>query len=151
VGLSRQCDGAVHSYSDPPPDGPDPGHGEQVRVKDAVGRFGEQRAVDHLVAAGLTVLDRNWRCRGGELDVVARDGAQLVIVEVKTRSSLVFGTPAEAVDRRKAARIRQLAVQWMAQHRETEAPFWTSVRFDVISVLRRAGAEVTVDHLVGAF
>ena len=58
---------------------------------------------------GLTVLERNWRCREGELDIVARDGTELVFVEVKTRSSLAFGSPAEAVDRRKAARIRQLA------------------------------------------
>ncbi len=122
-----------------------------MRVKDAVGRFGEQRAADHLVGAGLCVLDRNWRCREGELDIVARDGAELVIVEVKTRSSLAFGSPAEAVDRRKAARIRLLAVQWMAQHRATNPPFWTSVRFDVVCVVRRAGTAVTVEHLVGAF
>ena len=71
-----------------------------MRVKDAVGRYGEQCAADHLAAAGLEILARNWRCRAGELDIVARDGSQLVFVEVKTRSSLAFGTPAEAVDRR---------------------------------------------------
>jgi putative endonuclease len=84
-----------------------------MRVKDAVGRFGEQLAVQHLEAAGMQVLARNWRCREGELDVVARDGPTLVFVEVKTRSRLGFGAPAEAVDRAKSARIRQLALRWL--------------------------------------
>jgi putative endonuclease len=75
-----------------------------MRVKDAVGRFGEQLAVGHLETAGLEILARNWRCRQGELDIVARDGSQLVFVEVKTRSSRAFGSPAEAVDRAKSAR-----------------------------------------------
>ena len=72
-----------------------------MRVKDAVGRFGEQVAVEHLQDAGVTILDRNWRCREGELDIVARDGDTLVFVEVKTRSSSAFGLPAGAVSARK--------------------------------------------------
>ena len=123
-----------------------------MRVKDAVGRYGEQLAAEHLEAAGLVVLDRNWRCRDGELDIVARDGDELVFVEVKTRSSLSFGTPAEAVDRVKAARIRQLALRWLAAAREREPDAgWSSVRFDVVSVLRRRSGPPQISVVQGAF
>jgi putative endonuclease len=122
-----------------------------MRVKDAVGRFGEQAAARHLAAAGLTILDRNWRPAGigirGELDLVARDGDAIVIVEVKTRSGTGFGAPAEAVTAQKAQRIRRLAVAWLAAH---PGQGNASVRFDVVSVLRGAGG-VTVEHLRGAF
>jgi putative endonuclease len=122
-----------------------------MRVKDAVGRFGEQVAAEHLQAAGLEILDRNWRCRAGEIDLVARDGAQLVFVEVKTRSSLAFGAPGEAVDRAKSARVRQLALRWIMARRDAgEAEFWATLRFDVVTVVRgRSGLEVR--HLAGAF
>jgi putative endonuclease len=123
-----------------------------MRAKDAVGRFGEQVAADHLESAGLRVIARNWRCRDGELDIIARDGSELVFVEVKTRSSLRFGTPAEAVDWAKAARIRRLALQWMASDRDRgDGTYWTSVRFDVICILRRASGTPDVQHLTGAF
>lgn len=120
-----------------------------MRVKDAVGRFGEDVAAAHLTAAGLDVIERNWRCREGELDIVARDGAELVFAEVKTRSSLAFGAPAEAIDWAKASRIRRLAVLWMQEHRGAE--FWSSVRFDVVAVVRHRGRGVDVLHLRGAF
>src|SRR5262245_43816575 len=107
-------------------------HGCRMRVKDALGRHGEQVAVQHIEAAGLRVLTRNWRCREGELDIVAHDGSVLVFVEVKTRSSLAFGAPAEAVGAAKAARIRQLALRWIAEQRaEQEPEFWSAMRFDV--------------------
>lgn len=121
-----------------------------MRVKDAVGRFGEQVATDHLLSAGLTILARNWRCRAGELDIVARDGAELVFVEVKTRSSSAFGSPAEAVNRAKIARVRQLALHWLDEHRDSDR-FWASVRFDVISVVRQQSGGPEVQHLRGAF
>lgn len=122
-----------------------------MRVKDAVGRHGEELAARHLETAGLRILARNWRCREGELDIIARDGDLLVFVEVKTRSSLAFGTPAEAVDRAKSARIRHLALRWiMAQRDEPGSQFWAAVRFDVVSVVRgRDGFAVT--HLPGVF
>lgn len=99
----------------------------------------------------MQILARNWRCREGELDIVARDGSILVFAEVKTRSSLAFGAPAEAVDRAKSARIRHLALRWIMAQRGVHGPeFWSEVRFDVVSVVRgRAGFEVT--HLPGAF
>ena len=122
-----------------------------MRMKDAVGRHGEQLAADHLEAAGLVIVARNWRCREGELDIVARDGSVLAFVEVKTRSSLVFGSPAEAVRPAKAARIRRLAGHWIAAQRVAANPqFWSAIRFDVVSVVRdSAGFEVS--HLEGVF
>lgn len=122
-----------------------------MRMKDVVGRHGEDLAADHLEAAGLQILARNWRCRDGELDIVARDGPSLVFVEVKTRSSLAYGAPGEAVGRAKSARIRQLALRWiMAQRDLGEAAFWSTVRFDVVSVVR-APDGFQIAHLRGVF
>jgi putative endonuclease len=90
-----------------------------VRAKDAIGRYGEDVAARHLTDAGLTILDRNWRCRAGELDIIAVDSGVLVFCEVKTRSSTQFGDPAEAVIGAKAARIRRLAMAWLAAQRES--------------------------------
>ena len=112
----------------------------------ALGRWGEQVAAEHLLAKGLVVLDRNWRCREGELDIVATDGACLAIVEVKTRSGPGYGPPAEAVTARKQARLRRVAQQWLSQHRVG----WVEVRFDVVAVVAdRRTAAVSVQHLVG--
>ncbi|MDP9433689.1 MAG: YraN family protein [Actinomycetota bacterium] len=113
-----------------------------------LGRYGEEVAVAHLQAAGLEVLDRNWRCREGEIDVVARAGAVLVFVEVKTRSGSGFGEPAEAVTLTKARRLRVLACRWLAERRPPGA---TDLRFDVVSVLRRRGHAPQVVHLQAAF
>ncbi|MGB8650923.1 MAG: YraN family protein [Mycobacteriales bacterium] len=114
----------------------------------ALGRWGEDLAAAHLQAAGYDVLARNWRCREGELDIVARDGAALVFVEVKTRSGLGYGEPAEAVGPVKARRIRGLALRWLA---ECRPPGSHDLRFDVVSVVRRLGSEPVVLHLRGAF
>ena len=113
----------------------------------ALGRWGEDVAVRHLEAAGCVVLDRNWRCREGELDVVVREGSTLAFVEVKTRSGTADGEPAEAVSRLKARRIHVLAARWLGEKRP---PGSWDLRFDVVSVLR-GGAEPEVVHLRGAF
>jgi putative endonuclease len=118
-----------------------------VRAKDAVGRYGEDVAARHLTDAGLQILARNWRCREGEIDIVATERGALVFCEVKTRSSAAFGLPVEAVTRRKADRLRRLAYLWLQEH----PGGGVDVRFDVVSVTRpRAGAAV-VEHLRGAF
>jgi putative endonuclease len=119
-----------------------------MRVKDAVGKFGEQLAVDHLEAAGLVVVERNWRCSDGELDIVATEGATLVFVEVKTRSSVAFGLPSEAVTRDKLARLRRLAARWLLEHREIGRAY-PVVRFDVMSIVRLAPGGPSVEHLRG--
>lgn len=124
-----------------------------MRVKDAVGRFGEELAYRFVVEVlGATVLDTNWRCPSGELDIVALDGDDLVFVEVKTRSTLAFGDPAEAVHPAKAARIRRLAMLWLAiwRAKHPDEP-WHQLRFDVICVVRLAEGGPAVRHVRGAF
>jgi len=124
-----------------------------MRVKDAVGRFGERLAGDYLAEAGLTILERNWRCPEGEIDIIALDGSVLVVVEVKTRSTTAFGEPAEAVGPAKAARLRRLALRWLAAHRDAGqgVDYWPELRFDVVSVVRLAPGGPIVRHLKAAF
>ena len=123
------------------------GAGQQrVRAKDALGAYGERVAAAHLVAAGMTVLDRNWRCPIGEIDIVARDGDVLVVCEVKTRSSVAFGHPAEAVDWRKQRELVRSATVWIDRHGRPNE----SYRFDVIGVLVD-GNSVRVKHVENAF
>lgn len=116
-----------------------------MQAKDAVGRYGEDVAARHLQEQGLVILERNWRCPAGEIDIVARDGRVLVVCEVKTRSGLGFGSPAEAITRRKAARLRRLAVQWLA----SRAVRPEEVRIDVVAVLRGERGAAHVEHLRG--
>jgi putative endonuclease len=113
----------------------------------ALGQWGEDLAVRHLQGQGFEVLDRNWRCREGELDIVARDGAVLVFVEVKCRSNLLYGEPAEAVTPTKARRLRHLSARWLNEQKPDG--YW-DLRFDVVSVLRTPGLP-QVHHLRGAF
>jgi putative endonuclease len=122
-----------------------------VRVKDAVGRFGEDLAAAYLIDAGLTILDRNWRCSDGELDIVAREAGAIVFVEVKTRSTVRYGDPAEAVTPAKVARIRRLAVQWLTERRAGGSDCRGELRFDVVSVVRLAANGPDVRHLRAAF
>ncbi|HEV7826191.1 MAG TPA: YraN family protein [Mycobacteriales bacterium] len=114
-----------------------------MAAKDAVGQYGERVAVRHLQAAGMVVLDRNWRCREGEIDVIARDGGTLVFCEVKTRRTTVYGTPAEAVVAAKAARLRRLALRWLTESGLDPA----DLRFDVVAVLARPRGAADVEHL----
>ncbi len=115
-----------------------------MKVKDALGRFGEDVAARHLERAGLVLVERNWRCREGEIDIVALDGGVLVFCEVKTRSGLSFGSPAEAVSLTKQRRLRVLAARWLDAHPRP----WTELRFDVVAVLRTRD-ELVVDNLLG--
>lgn len=116
-----------------------------MRAKDAVGRYGERVAAAYLADAGWQVLDRNWRGPSGELDIVALEGSELVVVEVKTRSGDGFGHPAEAVTAAKLARLRRLAAQWLAAHDVHPA----GVRIDVIAVRTARAGAARVEHLPG--
>ncbi|WP_285739832.1 YraN family protein [Kitasatospora phosalacinea] len=80
-----------------------------------LGRYGEEVAARRLAEDGLCILERNWRCVEGELDIVALDGDTLAICEVKTRSERGFQQPAEAIDQAKADRLRHLAERWLAE------------------------------------
>ncbi len=115
--------------------------------KDRLGRYGEDLAAQHLVAAGMVLLDRNWRCREGELDAVARDvDGTLVFVEVKWRSNLDYGSPVEAVDQRKQQAIRSMAEQYLAE----KEPRYEEIRFDVVGILGGAG-NADIEHVKDAF
>ena len=113
----------------------------------AVGAYGEQLAARYLVESGMQILERNWRCDQGEIDIVAMDGTCLVIVEVKTRRSLAFGSPVEAVTAVKAARLRRLAGCWLAGHR-CLVDCVADIRIDVIGVLRPRSGTAQIEHLV---
>ena len=114
-------------------------------IRQALGAYGESLAARYLVAQGMVVLDRNWRCDAGEIDLVLRDGDVLVVCEVKTRSSVRCGTPQEAVTDIKVARLRRLAARWLADH----SVHPRDVRIDMVAVLRpRRGASL-VDHVRG--
>ncbi|NYE34915.1 putative endonuclease [Nocardioides cavernae] len=110
-----------------------------------LGRRGELLAERHLRHLGMVVLDRNWRCDAGEIDLVLRDGPVLVICEVKTRSSSDYGAPLEAVDQRKAERLRRLGARWLRSH--TCHP--EDVRVDLVGVLAPPGRPVQIEHVAG--
>ncbi|MDH6129176.1 YraN family protein [Kitasatospora sp. GP82] len=80
-----------------------------------LGRYGEEVAARWLAAGGLRILERNWRCAEGELDIVALDGDTLAVCEVKTRSERGFQQPSEGIDRTKAERLRHLAERWLGE------------------------------------
>lgn len=113
--------------------------------KQALGAYGEAVAARHLVEAGMVLLDRNWRCPAGEVDLVLRDGRTLVFCEVKTRSSTAFGSPLESVSPEKAARLRRLAALWIEAHGVRVR----DVRIDLVGVLQAGGASAVVDHVPG--
>jgi len=113
--------------------------------RQALGSYGERVAERHLVELGLVVLDRNWRCDEGELDLVLRDGLQLVACEVKTRSSVDYGTPHEAVDATKLERLRRLVRRW-ADERGLRPP---ETRIDLVAVLQDGHGAARVEHVRG--
>lgn len=114
-----------------------------MRAKDAVGRYGERVAERFLVESGLVILERNWRCALGEIDIVARDGDCLVVCEVKTRTSTAFGHSLEALSRPKAARLRRLALAWV----EARGVRPAGIRIDLVAVMRSAQGAAEVSHL----
>ncbi|VXB77719.1 YraN family protein [Nocardioides sp. AX2bis] len=113
--------------------------------KQALGAYGEQVALRHLVEQGMVLLDRNWRCSEGEIDLVLRDGPALVVCEVKTRSSLACGSPQEAVGADKLERLVRLAERWREQH-GVHPP---EVRIDLVAVLRAPRGAARVEHVRG--
>ncbi len=113
--------------------------------KDALGRAGEMRAVRYLQQAGYAILDRNWRSADGELDIVASEGRTLVIVEVKTRRTALYGHPFEAVDEKKRARLWRLARAWMRDH--PSAARGRVVRLDIIGITGADPGTAVLEHL----
>jgi putative endonuclease len=118
------------------------------RANRQLGDYGERLACRYLTEIGFTIVERNWRCARGEIDIVAVDGSCLVVCEVKTRRSEAFGAPFEAVTPTKARRLRRLAGLWLAQATQ-DLRTGDDLRIDVISILRPAGGRVRVEHLRG--
>ncbi|HLI36080.1 MAG TPA: YraN family protein [Streptosporangiaceae bacterium] len=114
-------------------------------AKDVLGRSGEQAAAGYLEASGFRILDRNWRCADGEIDIVAVERHALVICEVKTRSGARYGTPFEAVSRAKLARLRRLAVRWLNAH----GVLFDQVRIDVVGLTPDGSGGYTIEHVRG--
>jgi len=116
-----------------------------------LGRVGEQLAADHLLRRGFEIVERNYRTRWGELDIVAFDGRTLAFCEVKTRRASGAGiAPFDSLHPRKRAQVRAIARRWLAEHHRQ--PFAPVVRFDAIGVLLDAAGElVAIEHLEGAF
>ena len=121
-----------------------------------MGRYGEDLACRHLMALGMVVLERNWRCARGELDIVAAAVRTLVICEVKTRTTGRFGRPEEAVTSRKLARVRLLAGMWLEHHR-AQCGAGVSVvdldtreiRVDVVAVLLPRRGPAVLEYFPG--
>lgn len=117
----------------------------RTRARLALGRWGEEQAAAHLVSQGMSLLDQNWRCAQGEVDLVLRDGDVLVVCEVKTRTSVSHGTPHEAVDERKVARLRRLAALWVRER----GVHPRDVRIDMVAVLRPRRGDAVLEHVRG--
>lgn len=113
--------------------------------RNALGAYGEALAARHLTRQGMVLLDRNWRCRIGEIDLVLRDGDVLVVCEVKTRSSEAFGAPLEAVTEVKLTRLRRLGAQWMRERGLSPR----DIRIDLVGVLRPRRGPVQIEHIAG--
>jgi putative endonuclease len=111
----------------------------------ALGAYGERLAIQQLEGAGLRVLDRNWRCSAGEIDIVAAAGQLLVVCEVKTRRGDRFGSPLEAITVDKAERLYRLGDAWAVAHGFS----YQRLRVDVVAVRLSARGARRVEHLTG--
>jgi putative endonuclease len=113
------------------------------------GDQGEEIASAFLIARGFRIVERNFRCTGGEVDIIARDpgNKSLVFVEVKSRRSMTYGVPQLAVTPFKQRQISKAALTWIARNNQHDQ----NARFDVIAILLDAGGRHTVEHIINAF
>lgn len=120
----------------------------------ALGRFGEDLAARWLAVRGMAILERNWRCRAGEIDIVAREpgpAGALVVCEVKTRRAGTYQQPAAGLTPRQARRLRELAQRWLGQRWLVahDAPPAGGVRIDLVGVVLPGRGAPVVEHLKG--
>jgi len=113
------------------------------------GALGEEVAANFLIAAGYRILERNFRCKGGEVDVIARDpiDKSLVFIEVKARRGLSYGVPQLAVTPFKQRQISKAALTWLSKNLLHD----TNARFDVIAILLHTDGQHAIDHIINAF
>jgi putative endonuclease len=124
---------------------------KKLTDKQITGKYGENIAWEHLKQKGYQVIDRNYRCPFGEIDIIMRDNTQLVFVEVKTRNEkwLEYGLPEQAVDFKKRKRLSRLAKYYLNRHQDLDK---TDYRFDIVSVLvNQQGKAISVTHISEAF
>jgi len=114
-----------------------------------VGNLGEEVAVNFLVGKGYKILERNFRCKGGEVDIVARDPSDksLVFVEVKARKDLSYGVPQLAVNTFKQRQISKAALTWLSKKRQHDQ----NARFDVVAILLDTNGLHKIEHIINAF
>ena len=117
------------------------------RDNKTIGERGEEIACAYLKGQKFTIVERNFRCKGGELDIIARDGKTLVFVEVKARRTLSFGPPQMAVTPFKQRQISKAALTWLARKKQ----FGVNARFDVVAILLPDHAVPVIDHIRNAF
>jgi putative endonuclease len=113
--------------------------------KDVLGRDGEQAAVKYLEGCGFRILDRNWRCADGQIDIVAVERQTFVVCEVKIRSGTRYGAPLEVVGTAKRTRLRRLGVQWLNAH----SVRFDQIRIDVVGLLYEGTGGFTIEHVRG--
>lgn len=115
--------------------------------RSSLGARGEDLAATRLATLGWTIVERNYRCALGEIDIIAREGDTLVFVEVKTRKSNKFGSPSAAVTTRKQQQISRVAQHYLAKGKR----FSISARFDVVAVTLTDGNEAEIELISNAF
>lgn len=112
-----------------------------------VGNRGEELAAAFLERNGFKIIERNFRCKGGEVDIVAKEGKTLVFVEVKSRKTLAYGVPQLAVTPFKQRQISKAALTWLARNHKHDSP----ARFDVIAILLSSDYQHQLEHIKNAF
>jgi putative endonuclease len=117
----------------------------------ALGALGERLAAEHLERRGFRIVERNYRTRWGELDIIAFDGHTLTFCEVKTRRMAAGdGSPFDAIRQRKRLQVRKMAASWLRERKQR--PYAAAMRFDAIGItFDLAGSLVAIEHLEGAF
>ena len=112
-----------------------------------LGKWGEEQACQYLIRQGYRIVYRNYRCPFGEVDIIASGEGQLVFAEVKTRTSTAFGTPAQAVNRKKQSRYRKAALCFLQDRHWKNA----SCRFDILEVFVRPDSSFQIHHIPNAY
>ncbi len=114
-------------------------------MRQLVGQKGEQAARDYLEQHGYSIIETNYRCRLGEIDIIARDGEMVVIVEVRTKTGLAFGRPEESINQEKARKLHRLALQYIQSNYHREV----SSRIDLVAVMieRNSGQVKDIKHI----
>lgn len=123
------------------------GENSKGRQNAGVGRRGEDLAAAFLEKSGFAIIERNFHCKGGEVDIVAREGKTLVFVEVKSRKTLTYGLPQLAVTPFKQRQISKAALTWLARNHKHDSP----ARFDVIAILLNNNYHHQIEHIKNAF